>query len=258
MFSSGLIRTLTLILGLAVLSLPASIARADTIELRGDVWCPFNCEPGSDRPGFMVELAQEALAFYGHEVQYETLTWSRSLDQTRKGEVNGVIGTDSDEAPDLVFGPPLGEYQETLIFRRGEGRQIETAEDLDGLRIGGVVDYDYYPIFNTYIAENERDPTRVQIIGGDGALKRNLLKLTSGRIDMAMDERSVVTYTIRELGLADQVELVSYEDASDLFIAFSPALETSQLYARQLSEGIERLKASGRYAEVLLRYAVSE
>lgn len=254
--SSGLTRALTLFLGLAALSWSSPGARADTIELRGDVWCPFNCEPNSDRPGFMVELAREALAYYGHDVRYDTLTWSRSLDQTRSGEVNGVIGTDQDESPDLIFGPPLGTYQETLIFRGGEGRQIETVEDLDGLRIGVVVDYDYYPIFNTYITENERDPTRVQIIGGDDALKRNLLKLTSGRIDMTMDERSVVNYTIGELGLADQVELVSYEDASDLFIAFSPALESSQIYAQQLSEGIERLKASGRYAEILARYGL--
>lgn len=257
MFNSGLFRVLNLILGLTVLSVPCTGVRADTIELRADVWCPFNCEPNSDRPGFMVELAQEALAFYGHEVRYQTLTWGRSLEKTRNGEVNGVIGTDQDESPDLVFGSPMAGYQETLVFRKGEAREISTFEDLEGLRIGAIVDYEYQSMIKAYADEHERDPTRVQLIGGDSALKRNLQKLIAGRIDLTIDERSVLEYAVAQLGIADAVEILPNSDTTDLFIAFSPALESSEVYARQLAEGIERLKASGRYAEILARYGLS-
>ncbi len=258
MLSSGFIRALTLILGVATMLLSAPALRADTIELRADVWCPFNCEPDSDHPGFMVELAQEAMAFFGHEVRYSTLTWGRSLDQTRNGQVNGVIGTDQGEAPDFIFGSPMAGYQETLIFRKGEARQITTHEDLDGLRVGAIVDYEYHTMIKAYIDEHERDPTRVQLIGGDSALERNLQKLVAGRIDFTIDERSVLVHAVAQLGLSDAVEILPHSETTDLFIAFSPALESSELYARQLSEGIERLKASGRYAEILSRYGLSE
>lgn len=255
MLKRGLLHSFVIASTFLLLVMPP--ARADVIELRADIWCPLNCEPDSDRPGYMIELAQEALALYGHEVRYSTMTWGRSLEWVRRGEINGVIGTDQDESPDLVFGPVLGAYQETLIFRKDEGRQIETAEDLDGIRIGAVVDYDYHPVFNTYITEHQQDPTRVQMIGGDETLKRNLQKLSAGRIDMAMDERSVVHYMLRELGMRDRVDLISYEEPTDLFIAFSPVLESSQLYARQLSEGLAQLKESGRYTEILSRYGLS-
>ena len=51
-------------------SLLCSAAKADVIDLRADEWCPFNCEAGSENPGFMVEIAREALALYGHDVGY--------------------------------------------------------------------------------------------------------------------------------------------------------------------------------------------
>lgn len=235
---------------------PAQV-RADIIELRADIWCPFNCEPDSDSPGYMVELAREALALYGHEVRYSTMTWSRSLDWARRGEINGVIGTDEEESPELVFGEPIGVYQEALIFRKGEARTIETVEDMDGLRVGAVVDYDYNDVFETYIHNNEDDPNRVQIIGGDDSLKRNLMKLKAKRIDMALDEGSVVAYTIEQMGLKGQLDVLPYGELWDLYIAFSPAIESSQLYAQQLSEGVNRLKDSGRYTEILRKYGLA-
>ena len=39
----------------------AGTARADEVVLLADAWCPYNCEPGSDTPGFMIEIARELL-----------------------------------------------------------------------------------------------------------------------------------------------------------------------------------------------------
>lgn len=243
------------LVALFLLGTPAS---ADVIDLRADAWCPFNCDPDSDRPGYMVEVAQEALAFYGHEVRYSSMTWSRSLSQALSGEITGVIGTDQDESPDLILGPPMGYYREAVVFRAGEARPIETAEDLEGIRIGAILDYEYNAMIAAYVAENEKNPERVQMIGGDDALKRNLQKLKAGRIDMAIDEHSVVTYMIDQLGLQDDLQALEYGEASELHIGFSPALEASALYAQQLTEGVEQLKASGRYGEILKRYGLAK
>ncbi len=245
---------MTTLAALFMLGAPAS---ADVIDLRADAWCPFNCDPDSDRPGYMVEVAQEALALYGHEVRYSSMTWSRSLSQALSGEITGVIGTDQDESPDLILGPPMGNYQEAIVFRAGEAQSIETAEDLEGIRIGAILDYDYNAVIAAYVAENARNPERVQMIGGDDPLKRNLLKLTTGRIDMAIDEYSVVSYMIDQLSLQDELEVLHYGEATELHIGFSPALEASPLYAQQLADGLKQLKASGRYGEILARYGLS-
>ena len=243
---------------LAALLLLGTPVSADVIDLRADAWCPFNCDPASDQPGYMVEVAQEALALFGHEVRYTSMTWSRSLSQALSGDITSVIGTDQEESPDLILGPPMGNYQEAVVFRAGEARSIATAEDLEGIRIGAILDYEYNTVIAAYVAENARNPERVQMIGGDDALKRNLQKLKAGRIDMAIDERSVVTYMIDQLGLQDDLQVANYGEATELHIGFSPALEASALYAQQLTEGVAQLKASGRYGEILKRYGLTE
>ena len=49
---------------LAVALLVPMAANAETINIVSDEWCPYNCEPGSDRPGFGIEIAMEAYAHY--------------------------------------------------------------------------------------------------------------------------------------------------------------------------------------------------
>lgn len=233
-------------------------AAADTIVLGADPWCPYNCDPGADRPGYMVELAREALAPYGHTVTYRTVAWARALAQTETGEINGVIGAVPDEAPHFVFGPPMGTYEDTVVFRRGEVRDPSDREAIEGLRVGAINGYEYYGPISEYIDEHRNDRRLVQYASGDQALVTNLRKLVAGRLDIVAEVRAVLDYNIAEMGLRDELEIVETSTDSDIFIAFSPALASSEDYARQLSEGIERLRQSGRYAEILGSYGLSQ
>lgn len=248
-----------LILGLLLsLSGIGSLARADVIQLRADRWCPFNCTPDSHAPGFMIELTREALAPFGHTVQYANLSWSRSLAQVQSGEINGIIGTDPDEVTDLIFSPPLGRYQEAMAFRRGETRKITTLQDLQDLRLGAIQDYEYSDALSAYIASNKADPTRVQLLSGENGIGRNLRKLLAHRIDLLLEEHSVLLHAISTHGLHDEIDIVLYDEMSALHIGFSPALESSHLYVAQLSTGLARLKHTGRYYEIMARYGLME
>lgn len=101
----------------------ATSASSDMIVLMADEWCPYNCEPGSDSQGFMVEIAREAFMPFGHEIEYATLNWARALHRAALGEINGVIGALPDEAPEFIFGPAIGTYVDVIAFRRGEARR---------------------------------------------------------------------------------------------------------------------------------------
>ncbi len=241
-----------------VLACAVGGARADVIRLRADHWCPFNCDPGSDRPGFMVEIAREALALYGHEVDYQTMNWSRSLEFARSGRIDGVIGTEPEESPDLIYGPALARYREVAAFRAGEAVMIDSVEAMTGMRLGAIAEYEYADAILDYIAAHADDRSLVQMLSGDHALRQNLLKLLAGRIDIVPEDRSVLLYTLDAMGVADRIEYSPELDTTDLFIAFSPELETSVLYAAQLTEGYERLRASGRVAEILARYGLAD
>lgn len=230
------------------------VAIADTIELRADEWCPFNCVPDSDAPGFMIELASEALAPFGHTISYQTMSWARSLHLASEGAIDGVIGAIPEEAPDLVFGPPLGTYEDVVAFRKGEGRDISVEGALDGLRVGAINGYTYFGPISRYIDANIDNRELVEITSGDDALLINLRKLLAHRLDVVAEVRSVLVYNAVQLGIEDEIDIVETTGGNDIFIAFTPAKETSQTYADQLSEGIRRLKETGRFDEILAKY----
>lgn len=236
-----------------LMALP-TFASSDTIVLMADEWCPYNCEPGSDAPGFMVEIAREALAPFGHAIEYETLNWARSLHRAGSGEINGVIGAIPVEAPGFVFGPPMGTYVDVVAFRKGEAIHPDEIANQDGLRLGAINGYEYYGVVSDYIELNSEDPSIVQYMSGDDALEKNLRKLIAGRLDMVAEVRAVLEYTLAQTGLAEQVELGLTDDVDEIFIAFSPALPTSRTYANQLTEGVALLRQSGRFDEIMSKY----
>ncbi|MDO3388466.1 hypothetical protein QWI17_21650 [Gilvimarinus sp. SDUM040013] len=89
----------------SVLALFLSCANVfgETIHLVADNWCPYNCEPDSAAPGFMVEIAQRAFADEGISVRYSILPWLRALQDTRNGVYDAVIGASKAEAVDFIF-----------------------------------------------------------------------------------------------------------------------------------------------------------
>ncbi len=237
-----------------LLSFLPSLAIADTIVLLADEWCPYNCKPDSDAPGFMVEIASEALAPYGHEIDYQTLNWARSLHRAESGEVNGVIGAVREEAPEFIFGPPIGTYVDVVAFRSGEALDPDTITDHGNLRLGAINGYEYYGVVNDYIKSHGADRYIVQYMSGEDALAKNLRKLIAGRLDMVAEVRAVLEYTLANTGLKDQVDLALTDGANDIYIAFSPALPQSQTYADQLNEGVAKLRENGRFSEIMLKY----
>ncbi|NNE78704.1 MAG: transporter substrate-binding domain-containing protein [Silicimonas sp.] len=205
----------------------------------------------------MVEIAREALEPYGHTVRYVTVSWARGLKQAEVGELNGVIGAIPEEAPSFVFGPPIGTYEDIVVFRRGEARDISELSSFEGLRVGAINGYEYFGPVNDYIEANRNDRSLIQYASGNNALATNLRKLVAGRLDVVAEVRAVLDYNVVQLGLSDAIEVVGTTDSDDVFIAFSPALESSQTYARQLSEGVARLKENGRYDEIFRRYGLN-
>ncbi|HEY9039658.1 MAG TPA: transporter substrate-binding domain-containing protein [Roseovarius sp.] len=230
------------------------LAASDTIVLMADKWCPYNCEPGSDAPGFMVEIAQEALAPFGHVVEYEALNWARSLHRAELGEINGVIGAIPSEAPGFVFGPPIGTYVDVVAFRKGEAIDPDAIADRGDLRLGAINGYEYYGAVSDYIELHSDDSSLVQYMSGDDALAKNLRKLIAGRLDMVAEVRAVLEYALAATELSDQIELALTDDVDEIFIAFSPALPTSQTYADQLTKGVALMKENGRFDEIMLKY----
>jgi polar amino acid transport system substrate-binding protein len=242
-------------------SVGAGAARAGTIKLRSDEWCPYNCAPGSERPGYAVEIAREVFGQAGHEVDYQTLSWTRSIADARAGLYNGIIGAVRADAPDFVFPKAsIGRSARGYAVRKGTPFRYKSAEEsLRGMVLGAINGYGYETEIGDYIEAHKDDRSRIQLASGDAALAQNLRKLVAGRIDVIIDDANVLSGAINDLGLGDRV-VVTGDDIEpvEIYIAFSPAHPEAAEHAALLTEGIERLRASGRLAEILARYGLRD
>lgn len=249
--------------GLAVLMLagvPGALpARAETITLRADAWCPYNCAPGSARPGYVVEIAREVFAARGIEVDYALMPWARALESVRQGKISGVIGATRQEGEDLVFGEEaVGFSSDALAARRGYGFTYRGAESLDGHRLAAVRDYSYEPEIDAYIAAHAEAGEAVSLASGEDVTVQNLRKLLANRVDLVLEDRNVLDYTLAAEGLTGLAESQAISAPEVIHIAFPPADPKAADHAAVLDAGLREMRRSGRLAEILSRYGLTD
>lgn len=245
--------------GLSVLVLSACVlfpgtSHARALVIAADPWCPFNCEPGSDKPGYLVEIAKEVFEPLGHTVTYESVNWARALVTTREGQYDAVFGAARGDAEDFVFPEgPLGQAGNAYFVRKDDPWKLDKPEALSGKTVGLIRDYDYGGLE----ADIEKYAT-AEYVGGNDPLPANIKKLLAERLDVVVEEASVFNYTAGELGVLDKVRLESSGDYDPIYIAFSPAKEDSKQLAADLDAGMARLRESGRLQEILTKYGLSD
>ncbi|CAA7616942.1 ABC transporter substrate-binding protein [Magnetospirillum sp. UT-4] len=240
-----------------VAALAATTARADTISLRADEWCPFNC--AGTPAGYGVDVMVEIFAKAGHRVDYALAPWGRAQADCSTGRIAAVIGADPKENPDLVFPQePIGRWDTTFVVRKGNAWRYDGPGSLPNVRLSGVIGYAYMDPVGAYVEANKGDRSRVDLIGSRHPLEQNLKKLLAGRIDATMDSRTVLDFKLGQMGLADQVEFAGSTRSDVVYIAFSPRHPKARDYARLLDDGIREMRASGRLRQILAGYGVQD
>ncbi len=235
-------------------------ARADEITLAADAWCPYNCAPGSERPGYMVEIATRAFAQAGHKLSYKTMPWARALAEADAGKITGVFGASPEEAPGLLYPKqPLAQSRNVLAVRAGDSFVWTSPKSLESLALGVMLDYTYGPLLDPYIKSNLKNTNRIQVLGGDEPLKGNLRKLLAGRIGATIDDVNVLTYELTSEKQTDAVRIVDIADtANPLYIGLSSKLPQAAAYGKLLDETVVALRASGELAKILARYGLQD
>lgn len=256
----SLFSRLLLVRGLALLVLctGSSVLRAETLVIAGDIWCPINCQPGTERPGIFVELARDIFAESGIQVQYQALNWARTLHEVRRGELNAAIGAGIEDAPDFLFTPsPVAQSRNCFFTRQDSTWRFTGVPSLVQQRVGVINDYSYGDELNAYIGAYRSDSERIQVAAGDKALELNLGKLRLGRLDALLENSWVVQAMLANQGKAGELrEAGCREPDVPIYLAFSPALPGSARYVELFEQGLQRYRADGRLQALLDAYGV--
>ncbi|MHA7878885.1 MAG: substrate-binding periplasmic protein [Saccharospirillum sp.] len=243
-------------------SLVLGAAQAETLRLVADPWCPFNCTPGDDAPGFMIEIAERVFAEHGIAIEYHTLPWVRALLAVETGEYDAAVGASHAEAPQLVFPQqPQGRMRNVFWTLADSDWEYHGLTSLERIQLAIIAGYGYSPQLEAYLRLGI-STHRVTELFGETPLINGMLMLERGRVDALLEEASVFQYQMQHQGREGQFriagEVMEEASFSEVYIAFSPELAQAEQYAEWLSDGTERLRQSGELGEILSRYGVSD
>ena len=235
-----------------------SVAGAESISLRADVWFPMNGEAGSSRPGYMIEVADKVFGAAGYQLDYSNQPWVRAVRDVREGLADCVVGAYWIDTPDFVFGEePLGMDIQAFFVRRDHPfRYRGQAQDLRGLRLGVIGGYAYGEEYDRLI---RLSGAISEPMNDDNALEQNIRKMLAGRIDTTLESKFVMQAKLKDLGLQQQVIMAGqFGEPTPMYIACSPIKPTSKHYVTLLDNGIRAMRASGELQVILQRYGLAD
>ena len=229
---------------------------AETVILSADLWCPHTCDPASGHDGYMVDIAREALALAGLKSVYQVRPWATALSEIRSGLSDGLVGTLPNEVPDLPRNQlALGHQANAFVVRADDPFVLTGLDSLDQRRIGAVKDYSYSPAIDTWLALH-RDQVMRQ--SGTKAAIDNLEKLMSGRVDVVVDDEAVLRHGIILGGYGGKVRIAGRMPGGSLHVTFSLLRRPNSDLPQLLDDGIAKLRASGRLADILAGYGLAD
>lgn len=252
-------RTLRLMALLLLMTAPVA-ARAQDIVLAADQWCPYNCAPDDDHPGFAIEVAKAIYEPLGYTVRYKVMPWSRAVEAARNGDVAAVIGATEAETPFLTFPKQtLAVSQDGFYVRKNSDWSYNGPDSLNDVTLGVIEDYGYDEAINAYIARHHNDMKRVQPVAGNNALVQNIEKLRAERIDAVIEDTNVFRYTLMHWNDArDEIKEAGSNKPTPMYIAFSPKLRNSAEMVRIFDAGMARLRQSGQIQVLMTAYGIRD
>lgn len=233
---------------------------ADTITLGADFWCPYNCDPNSDKPGFLVEIANEAFKMSGDKIDYRIMEWSHALDDASNGKIDGVIAVTKEEAPGFIF-PQHAPAMATDSFWASK-KSNWTFNGIDSLKDRLLLvfkGYSYVEPLKTYIAENINNPERIKVLESKSGRDETVKILLSNDKAVLIDESAAMEYFVNSINKMDQFnEFYSGLPPQNIYIAFSPKNPKSEQYAKILSHQLLKMINSGEYQKLVQKYTLEK
>ena len=202
--------------------------------------------------GIAVEMVTTIMNKLGHTVHVKTYPWTRALEMVQEGKADAIFTVYKTlEREALLDYCTQALLPQVVYYYKKKGSDITfdgNLEALKGKRIGVVSTISY---------GNKFDHSKTTLhFEKANQLEHNFQKLLLGRIDLVVSNVFTGEYTIRKLGLSDEIMRLPQEiEAVPSYVAFSKKRNLTTL-RDQFDREIAELRNSGDYAKILNKYGV--
>lgn len=226
-----------------------TVMAANLSVVHSGQWPPYS---GQELPeqGLAVDLVATALKRAGYSPKIRVDSLDRILEGGKIG-VYDVFATpwfSDDRNEYLLFSKPYLESYIRFIKQKDADYQFDDLDDLEGKMIGVVAGYAYSENFN-----HSRDVIRIS----ERNLIQNILKLTQGRIDLALDDELVLRYEINRFmpsNMASLEILAKPLAVRGIHIGVSRENPDHERIVADFDKAISEMKKDGTYDKILNKH----
>ena len=250
-----LVKLLLLITAMFYGALTNALEFPTKITLVTDDYLPYT-STDQDGSGVIGDLVIEAFSAMGIEVSYQFASWKRCEILVSSGEVFGAIPYFiNDERSKLYdFSAPILLGLTRYYYNREQfpnGFDWRSVDDFKGYRMGAIAGYWYIPEFT-------KAGLDMHLVSSE---EQNFIKLARQRIDFTLAGQPRAEKAIRNLAkeLQNKIAAVAKPESRETFhVLVSRKYPHAQHFNQLLTQGLSRIINSGKYAEILKRYELSD
>ena len=240
--------------------LSMSQLQAKTLLIASDEWCPYVCDDDV-LPGFLVEVLNEIADKNKLDTTFSFIPLARALSLSQKSEVDIVLALTQQHISNYKlqqskqsFG---GLYNDFYVLSDNNWRYKNTkdlSEELSKNNILGTINgYQYGDEISQLIYRNQDN---IFAASGNSPLEKQLKMLHIGRLDILLDSRFTVQYQLSKSSYTNIIHAGTHGDFVPLYLGYSSSM-TDELI-ETFDRGILSLRSSGRLAEILAKYSISD
>lgn len=241
----------------ALVSLPVWAA-AQSISVRADQWMPVNGRPGdSGAEGLYIDILRAVGQTHGTTVDYQLQGWEDAVKGAQAGRTDCVVGATREDAPGLRFAARPWLVGHTAWYRGADREEIQAATiaDLANFKLGVIGGYAYGDDVDTLL--NAQPAERLEsVTSSRDPLNALIMRLVTGRIDLALETDFVMQAKLRQMQLADRiVQAGRSEVQTDLYFACNDNPRVAA-FMQAVDAWVEARRADGTLAAFYAPYGL--
>lgn len=194
------------LLCLALTTLPLW-AVAQSISVRADQWMPVNGKPGdTGAEGLYIDILRAVGKTNGTTIDYQLQGWADAVKGAQSGTIDCVVGATKEDAPGLRFAARPWLIGHTAWYRGVDRTEIEAGNvaDLANFKLGVIGGYAYGDEVDALIKTQPAEKLE-SVTSSRDPLNAVIMRLVTGRIDLALETDFVMQAKLRSMNLSDRI-----------------------------------------------------
>lgn len=247
----------SLVMFLLVIASTGLARSQDRLIVAADIRCPFSCSALQTLPGYTVEVLRAIYEPLGITVDYRVISAVKAIELAERNEIDAVIGIRPEMAPRLrVPAYEIGMISQAYVMRKGAKWRYDGIESLRKITLGMPYNYYINYEFGKYIEANKFNRKRIIFGGGGDPVLDNLRFILRNRVDIAINDKTVLGYNIRKNKFQEQLEVVDVlGKPQPIYVAFRPQINPQII--KSFDAGMQLFSLTPKFQRILWRYGVA-